>query len=280
MKHRHLGSIFAIGAAAIAITSFSSCNKTEEKAQPNIPFEFQTFVGGGTFTLKGSASQSDNDSDMIYSDSVSLLMPQVLGSCDVTELRDSILSIALDIKGKPVDKAVEQWVADMAKAQEFTPEKLNDNFSVGANGVDIVSGYVANLNPKSLVYAIYYEGYTPGANHGIYGRRYINYSLEGKGTIITLEKLFTPEGLKELPVRIAKQAATMADNIGQTEINALPSDGNFYLSSEDEIVFSYQPYEAASYAQGIINIPFYPYELAEYMTPYGIQLFDLQDLSN
>ena len=70
----------------------------------------------------------------------------------------------------------------------------------------------------------------------------------------------------------------MADKIVTTTITDLPCDNNFYISSEGEIVFSYQPYEVASYAQGIIDIPFYPYELVSYMTPYAINFFGLTDL--
>jgi hypothetical protein len=45
-------------------------------------------------------------------------------------------------------------------------------------------------------------------------------------------------------------------------------------------VFSYQPYEIASFAQGTINIPFYAYELIDYMSAEGIELFNLEDLED
>jgi hypothetical protein len=83
-----------------------------------------------------------------------------------------------------------------------------------------------------------------------------------------------------LPERIAEQAEAMSDMIGPTTVGDLPADGNFYISSEGEIVFAYQPYEVASYAQGPINIPFYSYELIDYMTDEGIALFHLEDLED
>ena len=43
-------------------------------------------------------------------------------------------------------------------------------------------------------------------------------------------------------------------------------------------MFVYKPYEIASFAQGIISIPFYPYELVDYMTAESIDLFNLVDL--
>jgi hypothetical protein len=72
----------------------------------------------------------------------------------------------------------------------------------------------------------------------------------------------------------------MSDIIGATSVSELPADGNFYISSEGEIVFSYQPYEIASFAQGTINIPFYAYELIDYMSAEGIELFNLEDLED
>lgn len=279
MKHNRTGKFIAAGAATLLVTATISCNKESTTEAPGTVYDFETYVGCATYSLVGSAKALDQDSDVLYSDSVSLIMPRILAGCDVTELRDSILSMALQVKGKPVEQAISLWLDDMAKQQEYTPKKLNDKWDVNAQGLDIVTGYVANLNPRSLVYCIYCEGYMPRAAHGMYARRYINYSLADKGSIITLDKIFTAEGLKELPARIAAQAESMSDNIGATTITELPAGGNFFLSSEDEIVFCYQPYEVASYAQGIINIPLYPYELAEYMTPYGIALFQLQDLN-
>jgi hypothetical protein len=121
-----------------------------------------------------------------------------------------------------------------------------------------------------LVYCVRTESYEAGAAHGITLRRYINFWLEGKGSVITLEKIFTPQGLKKLPERIAEQAEAMSDIIGATSVSELPADGNFYISSEGEIVFS----------QGTINIPFYAYELIDYMSEEGIAMFNLEDLED
>jgi hypothetical protein len=69
----------------------------------------------------------------------------------------------------------------------------------------------------------------------------------------------------------------MAPQIGNTNVTELPADNNFFISSEDEIVFSYQIYEISS-SQDPINISFYPYELVDYMTEQAIDMFALRDL--
>lgn len=50
------------------------------------------------------------------------------------------------------------------------------------------------------------------------------------------------------------------------------------LAPGGEIVFVYQPYEVASYAQGKIRVSFYPYELVDYMTPFAVNYFKLSDI--
>lgn len=282
MKHNKTSKIVAAAAASMLVFAGSSCEKNaaEKVNESSSSLEFECISAQATFVLKGSADslvEMGLESDALYSDSVSLIMPKSLRGCDVTELRDSIVSIALQIKGVPVEKAVCQWIDTMGMRQDFSPEKISDTWNDQKDAVDIASAFVVNLTPRVLVYCITNDGYFRGAAHGSSNRRYINFDMAGKGSIITLERLFTAEGLKKLPALIAARAESMSDNIGATTITELPENGNFFLSSEDEIVFSYQPYEVASYAQGFIEIPFYAYELFDEMTPYAIDYFGLQN---
>ena len=67
----------------------------------------------------------------------------------------------------------------------------------------------------------------------------------------------------------------MVAQLGPTDITALPSMGNFYLDLDGHIVFVYQPCEVASHAQGEIAVPFYDFQLSDYMTAEGSALFGL-----
>jgi hypothetical protein len=109
--------------------------------------------------------------------------------------------------------------------------------------------------------------------------QYISYIIP-KAKILTITDLFTPEGIEALPKVIQQQADELSSAIGPTEIESLPAGNNFYISNDGQIIFAYQPYEVASYAQGEIQVPFYPYELVQYMTTYAINRFRLADLSN
>jgi hypothetical protein len=273
MNKKH---ITVIGAAAL-LAGLASCSQSADDAS----IAFDTYQGASTYRLEGSGKALMQDDDLIYADSVSLTLPLKLYDCDVATLRDSITSYALGVKGKPIAHAINMWLKESADNQEFkaVPTTANDNTDI-AQGYDFITGYVAHLTTELLVYCVRTESYEPGAAHGITLRRYINFLLEGKGEVITLDRIFTPKGLAKLPARIAEQAEAMSDIIGVTAVSELPADGNFYISSEGEIVFSYQPYEIASFAQGTINIPFYAYELIDYMSDEGIALFNLEDLES
>jgi hypothetical protein len=148
-----------------------------------------------------------------------------------------------------------------------------------AQGYRIVSGFLVNMTSDMIVYCVKTSTFEPSDAHSLTTRRYINYLFAENGKVLTLNDIFTPEGLKQLPARIAEQAEAIEDEIGPTSVTDLPSDNNFFISSEDEIVFCYQPYEIAPFSQSSINIAFYPHELADYMTPVGISIFNLEDIS-
>lgn len=271
MKSLHLSILTA---AAIALGA-ASCSQSAD----NATIAFDTYQGSATYRLEGTAEEFGDENDIIYADSVSLILPLTLNNCDIEALRDTITSYALGVKGKSIAHAINTWLQTMADNHGYkaVPTTAADNVDV-AEGYDFVSGYVSNLTTDLLVYCVRTDSYEPRAAHGITVRRYINFKLDGKGEVITLDRIFTPQGLAKLPARIAEQAEAMSDIIGVTAVSELPADGNFFISSEDEIVFAYQPYEIASFAQGSINIPFYAYELIDFMSDEGIALFGLEDL--
>lgn len=248
-----------------------------EKAD-NSRIAFDTYGASATYRLEQSADAYMQDEDALYTDSVSLVLPVRLGECEVAPLRDSIMGYALGVKDKPVTAAINDWMLASAEAQGYKVSPVDNHGIEDAQGFDIVSGFIVNMSSEVLVYCICTENYEIGAAHGLTTRHYISYLLEGRGKVLTLRDLFTPEGLRALPDKIREQAQALSTLLGEVSIDGLPSNGNFYMSSEGEIVFSYQPYEVASFAQGTIDVPFYPYELVEYMTPQAIALFHLEDL--
>lgn len=273
-------SLLMIGALAAGCSSHDA---NETKSGSN-DLQFKTVAAGATYSLDGTASVFQTASDVLYSDSVSIVMPEVLGKADVSVLRDSILSMAVDSTGTDVRAVIEASLGKTAASTGFAPRLLTRAEASQAadsviSGFNNVTGRVVYLTPDLLVYRVSTESYTPGAAHGMGTNFYINYDI-ASGSILTVDKLFTADGLKALPAKIAARAADLAPMIGRTDITALPAANNYMISSGGEIVFVYQPYEVASYAQGSIRIPFYPFELVDMMTPYAVRLFNLEDLND
>lgn len=260
---------------ALATISYTACNSGNTD-----DMNFEIYNDSARYVLQNSAEAFMADSDVVYETSVQLVMPQQLGQADLTELRDSILSFAFGKPSGDIAADVKQWSDSCAAETGFTPKAIVGPRTAYPEGYNAVQGFVVYLKPSLLVYCVRNDYYTPGAAHGYTSRRYINFRTTNKGEILTLNDLFTPEGLAALPKRIAEQAKGLQALIGDTDVDALPENGNFYISSESEIVFAYQPYEIASYAQGTIDIPFFPYELSEYMTPQAITMFHLEDLAD
>ena len=240
------------------------------------------FVGqtkAAAFRLAGSADVFQRDNDLVYSDSVNMLMPSVIHNHDITSLRDSIISLAFDTTGVKTHDIIDDYLTKAAMRTGFdaVPTEDTDSVRLNCDGYEFVTGTVANLTAEYLGYCVTTMYYLPGAAHGMTTRYYVNYDINS-GKVFTAADIFTPEGLKELPAVIRKRAQDMSPFTGPVEISDLPSRANFYLSGSGELLFVYQPYEAASYSQGFISVPFFPYELADMMTAYGLKYFNLDDI--
>ncbi|MDO4319845.1 MAG: RsiV family protein [Bacteroidales bacterium] len=257
----------AIAAAAM----LGSCdgNRGDNRIQ------FENLTAKAAYRLQGTAGDFDCDSDLLWFDSVSIVMPESLYGHDIKPLRDSILRYAFDTIAAP-DEAMKAFFTATIEESGYNPVEItvNDSIEAAAEGLTYVNGNVASLSGDWLTYCVTTAVNMPRAAHGLSINKYITYAMN-EGRILTLSDIFTPEGIKALPAIIRDQAKRMADIIGPTSITALPSGDNFMISNDGSIIFAYQPYEVASYAQGEIRIPFYAYQLSEYMSPTGLRLFHL-----
>ena len=268
-------------AAFSSVFFLSSCSEKPQDGQIENPvINFETYNVGATYCLLNTAELFGQEHDITYSDSLSVVLPTRIYDNDISALRERILSEVLGINNvtdirSATKKSFENTVSQLGYQYRRVPAQ-NEN----PRGFSYTSGFVVYLNSDIIVYCVSNDSFMPGAAHGMPSKLYINYWISsGKtGKILSLKDLFTSKGLKELPDMIAERAQTMSDLIGPTSVEGLPENDNFFISSEGQIVFVYQPLEIASYAQGFINVTFDPYELLGQMTPYAIELFGLSDL--
>lgn len=268
----------------ILTSGLASCtDRCTINGQSGNDLAFTTFQRSATYSLVGSAADFLCDKDVQFYDSVSIVMPLRVASADITALCDSICAYAFDSKpGTSVMAAAATWMRTRPSEGGY---KAVSAYAEDATtlGEASVNGFVYTLTPSLLVYCVHSESLEPGAAHGMSSTRYINFGYSAESTlqgVITLHDLFSTKGLKNLPRIIGDRASELFSAIGSTDVEGLPENGNFYINSLGEIVFSYQPYEIASYAQGNIEITFEPYELVDLLSLKGITYFGLEDLND
>ena len=255
-----------ISAIACAGPALHSCTAdTEDSA-----ISFKKYTASQNFILEGSASDYELESDLVYQDSVYLVMPVSLYGQDLSALRDTILVNAFGTTGSDIMTIARGTFGKDAEDQGFKAVPT-DTVVEMPNGFTYTTVSVQGLDKKFLTCSIVKEIYAPGAAHGFADTHYITYDI-GSARVLTLNDIFTTEGLGRLPAVIADRASELTEAIGPTNVESLPAGGNFYIN-QGEIVFAYQPYEIASYAQGAINIPIDTYRLAAFMSPEGLDLF-------
>lgn len=262
---------FYISVSVLGLLSILSACTT--KSAYDTPISLAGFSFSKTYTLQNSTEAFESEENLIFVDSVSMLIPILMGNNDLKALQDSILKAAFDSTASDHKSLAETYFTKINSELGFSTVECKENVNyIQADGFNVIRGTVINLTPQLLVYCVSNETMLPLAAHGMQLRTYINYSIEN-ATIISLSDIFTPEGITKLPELIAKRAEDRVTVLGPTEIEELPLNGNFFISPEGEIVFAYQPYEIASYAQGCVNIALSPYELISYMTPFGIHFW-------
>lgn len=270
MKRTLFGSVIAVAAILVGCTK-------NEVVDLSKTVEFETITARRAYRLEDTAREFNREHDVTYTDSASLLMPRVLCGHDLTGLRDTILSIAFDTICNSPTEAISTFFDNTVGQLGYNAVEIPDSLSGGdMDGLTIVCGDVFTLSNTFMTYRVANYTYLPGAAHGMNTAMFVTFDLK-QGDIITLDELFTPDGLEKLPEIISKRARALESLLGSTNISSLPSDGNFYITLDDEIVFVYQPYEVASYAQGLICVPFYPYQFADLLSPRGLAFFNLSE---
>ncbi|MDE6490558.1 MAG: RsiV family protein, partial [Muribaculaceae bacterium] len=101
--------------------------------------------------------------------------------------------------------------------------------------------------------------------HGMYSRYYINYSITCN-RVLTADNIFRQDAHDE--VLQAVNNAARRDFEGQLSVDTIP-DYSVIRISDNDIYFVYQPYEIASYARGVVEIPVGIYELVDALSPLG-----------
>lgn len=280
-------TIAALALATAGACAFCACSgrgeSTPDKTtvtttESDGTISFTRTSNSSLYTLPNTAKLFGNDSDILFSGRTDMLLPDEYSGTTPMALRDSVMKTAFGSTGADFK------TSSHAFFEKCVAETGYDNFKAAPEGTQlpksgmygeaIVNGFIEYATPEIMSYGILKYIYAPGAAHGMTTTAYVNFDFDS-GKVVTLNDIFTAEGLKALPDILKKQATSMESAIGPTELSALPSGDTFCFGNNYDIIFVYQPYEIASYAQGTIRLSLPTYDLSQYMTPYGKKLFNL-----
>lgn len=267
--------------AAALIAGSCSGPAVEEKNECETSFDY--ILVERAYSLENSSTDFETDSDLTFGCRASIYLPVKFMGHDMTAMRDSVLMVSFDtIAANPV-LAAESCFRSSGEysgyplVEKNTSAGATDSIASSFDSLNNFSGFleiqgrVAALTPDYISYSVTSSTYYPMAAHGMYGTRYIVYSAKAE-KVVSLDDFFTAEGLEALPALLRKKARAMRSFIGSTNLTEIPDNGNYYINADGDLVFVYQPYEIASFAQGEISITIEPYLLSDYLTPLGKQV--------
>ena len=139
-----------------------------------------------------------------------------------------------------------------------------------------------DMGDRLLTYHIHHYAYLARAAHGIYTNNFVTYDLKTEKAVALTDVIADTTLLRTATLQSIKQTYDYdTDDLFLPENGLLPLPSDFYF--QDQVLHVvYQVYEIASYAQGMIDAPIYPYmlkpeEMKRMYTPYGLELIEYSE---
>ena len=231
-------------------------------------------------------SYIDDDGDTLFFDnSFSAFWPQIINGRPCPNLQQALFRAMTDsAELNQLDK-VTDFLLNPANytdydVKRFTPvTQVKDNGKLSTSEVDVI---MQSMTDRLLLYHLGTYSYMAGGAHGIYANNYVTYDLETEKAVGLDEIIADTTLLRNVTYKAIKQAYDYdKDDLFIPENGLLPLPRDFYIEGSALHVV-YQVYEIASYAQGMIDAPIYPYmlkpeEIKQLYTPYGLELLDLTE---
>lgn len=256
--------------------ALAACGQKESAERSDMEFSTERHVAAYTLEGSGTAMDGEDARDFSVACRMVMVVPEKLGYNDLTSLHEAISAAYGRTDSISIDDFFRREVEELGYAA--TPIELTDSaareLAMRSGVPDIYDGYacingnVTNLTPSYMSYAVYTSYYAPRTAHGSYAMRYVNYDIAG-GKVITLNELILPIARCALLDKVRETARLMSGYIGPNWIQSLPENDNFTITANGDLVLVYQPYEAASFSQGIIEIPIEPYTIESMLSDYG-----------
>lgn len=229
---------------------------------------------------------NDEGDTLYYDNSFSAFWPQIINGKPCPELQKALYramtdSAELDQLDKVIDCLLNPANYTEIKAEQFFPVKTvkQGEDKLSTSEIDVV---MQSMTDRLLIYHLKTYYYMAGGAHGNYGNNFVTYDLQTEKAVSLDDVVADSTLLRTAILKSIKETYNYdEDDLFIPDNGLLPLPRDFYI--EDNVFHAiYQVYEIASYAQGAIDAPIYPYmlkpkDMKTLFTPYGLELIDYTD---
>ena len=271
-------AIFSFLVAAVAATACGNASKHTHAASPAEPGKIRNF--DIAMTVKSASASylcvADTtfgaDVPVFSTSSVSVQWPERLGDAVPSCLHDSLLSTLFASKPASVDAAIADFVAHPIVNGDY---KLQPVDSVPSGNVrelfQNINCHTLQLSDDYIVFTVECSEYSGGA-HPSYSASFLNYDVRNKN-VLDFNEIFLPGNDDAILSQVVKalcgrfHAASLQELQEQAGffIDSLFLTHNVYLTREN-VVFFFNPYEIAPWAEGPVEVPVPWYEVDQFIT--------------
>ena len=274
--------------ALLAITALWSCsnNNTGSTAVSQSGNTDSTLCQFSNMDINKRFSYIDEDGDTLYFDnSFSAFWPEIINGKPCPNLQQALFRAMTDsAELNQLDK-VTDFLLNPGNYTEYDPKKfvpvteVKDDGKLSTSEVDVI---MQSMNDRLLLYHLATYSYMAGGAHGIYANNYVTYDLKTEKAVSLDDIIADTTLLRDIIFKAIKNTYDYTkDDLFIPDNGLLPLPRDFMIDGS-ALHAIYQVYEIASYAQGMIDAPIYPYllkpeEIKQLYTPYGLELLDLDD---
>ena len=278
--------IILLALATIAVTAMWSCANSTGNASSsddNTVTDSTLCQFNNIDANKKFAYVNDEGDTMYFDNSFSAFWPQIINGKPCPNLQQGLFRAMTDSAGLNQLDQVIDFLLNPANYTEIESEKFipvdevkDDENKLSTSKVSVV---LESMTDRLLIYHLGTSSYMAGAAHGIYANNYVTYDLKTEKAIAFEDIIADTTLLRTAILKSIKQTYDYdKDDLFLPDNGLLPLPRDFHIDGQ---VFHavYQVYEIASYAQGAIDAPIYPYmlkpeEMKRLFTPYGLELID------
>jgi len=271
----------------LTVTTLLSCGNINTPTDNNNNVTDSTLCQFKNIDAEKMFAYVDDEGDTLYFDNTfSAFWPQIINGKPCPELQKALFCAMTDSGGlNQLDKVID-FLLDPSNYTEIDSKRLiptnavkQDEGQLSTSEVDVI---MQSMTDRLVVYHLGTSSYMAGAAHGIYANNYVTYDLKTEKAVSLEDIIADTTLLRTAILKSIKQEYNYdTDDLFLPDNGLLPLPRDFHI---DGTTFHavYQVYEIASYAQGMIDAPIYPYmlkpeEMKRLFTPYGLELIDYTD---